>query len=182
MGKARINFMSAQQRAALATAVFAIAGIAGSFAAVDTWRAAWPCILFYAMILWNDYHSIAYFSTVISSKKVSQVVIDAALVILNIALAGFFREPKIFSAIGALFFAVATLKYANELSMIDKPELLYRKIVVDIAGTIGFAFLLLANLFGQGNIAMPVEAVLFSIATIYLILINPLYQPPQALQ
>jgi hypothetical protein len=173
--------MSAKKRAILAIVIFLAAGAAGIALAIVLHRPlSWPALLIYAMIVWNDYHSVAYFSTVIATEQRSQRVIDVTLAILNSALALFFTSPTFFTAVGILFFAVATLKYASQLSVIDNPELLYRKTVIDIIGTIAGSLTMLAILLNQEAVAMPILAGLFSLATIYLIHIRPLYRPPVA--
>ena len=173
--------MSPKKRAILAIVIFLAASVVGIVLAILLHRPlSWPALLIYAMILWNDYHSIAYFSTVIATEQRSQRVIDIALAILNSALALLFTSPTFFTAVGILFFAVATLKYASQLSVIDNPELLYRKTVIDIVGTIAGSLTMLAILLNQEALAMPILATFFAIATIYLIHIKPLYRPPHA--
>jgi hypothetical protein len=170
--------MTPKRRAILATMLFAAAGIVGSFAVIHQWRAAWPEIVIYALVVWNDYRSIAYFSTVIEPDKLGQVIIDWILVILNLGLACFLNKPIWFLATIAAFFSIATMKYASELSRVPRPELLFRKVVVDLTGTIAAIGLLAGVLLGYGWVAMPLAVVVCLVGTLDAMYFRPLYEPP----
>lgn len=173
--------MPSKTRAAAATTFFAIAGACGIFFIFPNIVPSLPEIILYAMILWNDYHSIEYFSQIISTEKISQALIDIILVGLNMSLVVFFNNPVVFAAIATLFFAIAAFKYASEFGNIKNPALLHRKVRIDIVGAIFGGLSLLASLYGYGYIAIVVWAILFSGTTVYLMLVRPLYKAPDLL-
>ena len=92
-----INTQSPKNRAAVATSIFFAFGLIGAIIARNNLVIAWPPILFYAMLVWNDYYSIKHFSKIIPPNKMSQVVIDIALVILHFSSIFFFSNPFLFT-------------------------------------------------------------------------------------
>jgi len=75
----------------------------------------------------------------------------------------------------ALLFSQATLKYAYELPWVVSPERLYRKIKIDALGTVGCVVAIIGMLFGYVRLVAIAWTVLFAAASVYVILLRPLY-------
>jgi hypothetical protein len=152
---------------------FGLFGIVRSFGDLNN---AWPLILFYGLLLWNDYYSIRHFSKIISPRRVSQVVIDTILVLLHFASVLFFGSPWNFTLIMTILFIVAILKYSWELPAVTNSRALYRKIKIDSLGAFVSAGALGGITLGYPWRSMLVWTAIFAGASIYVILINPLYR------
>jgi hypothetical protein len=165
-----------KNRATVATLGFVLFGIAGLVIARNNLAIAWPPILFYAMLVWNDYYSIKHFSKLIPPTKVSQVVIDIALVILHLVSVLFFSNPFLFTITMTVLFILAVLKYAGDLPSVKNSHALFRKVKIDALGAL-ISALALAGMFSgypwQSTIAWTT---VFVCSSVYVILINPLYQ------
>ncbi|HEY5220717.1 MAG TPA: hypothetical protein VIJ29_01020 [Candidatus Paceibacterota bacterium] len=168
--------LSPKNRAAIATLIFVLFGVIGVVIARNNLVIAWPPILFYALLVWNDYYSIKHFSKLIPPNKTSQVVIDIALVVLHFVSVLFFSNPFLFTIAMTVLFILAVLKYAGDLPSIKNSQVLYRKVKIDALGAL-ISALALAGMFSgfpwQSTIAWTV---IFACASVYVIIINPLYQ------
>ncbi len=156
--------------------MFALFGVFGALLSINDLALAWPYILFYALLLWNDYFSIKHFGKIISASKASQVIIDTILVLLHFASVLFFGSPWDFALIMTILFIVAVLKYSWELPNVSDSRPLHRKIKIDSLGAFVSAGALAGITLGYPWRAVIIWTIIFAGASIYVILINPLYQ------
>ncbi len=167
---------SPQKRAVGATLLFSLFGVIGAVIARNSIAIAWPPMLFYVMLVWNDYYSIKHFSKIIPPDKSSQIFIDILLVIIHFASALLFGNPFLFTIAITILFILAVLKYAGDLPSVKNSRALYRKVKIDTLGAL-ISALALAGMFSgypwQSTIAWTG---IFVCSSIYVILINPLYQ------
>jgi hypothetical protein len=168
--------MSSKKRAIISVIMFGAFGLFGLLVWFNDLANAWPLILFYALLLWNDYFSIKHFSKIISPRRFSQIVIDTILVILHFAAVLFFGVPWNFVLIMIILFIMAILKYSWELSAVTNSRALYRKIKIDTLGAFITAGALVGISFGFPWRSILVWTAIFAGASIYVILINPLYK------
>lgn len=159
--------------------MFVLFGIAGAIAAVVMRHdlvIAWPPMLFYAMLVWNDYFSIKHFSTIIPPNKNSQVVIDTLLVGLHLLAAFFFTNPFLFTITMTILFILAVLKYAGDLPSVKNSRALFRKVKIDALGALISALALAGMFMGYPWQATIIWTGIFVCASVYVIIINPLYK------
>ncbi len=171
-----INTQSPKNRAAVATSIFLAFGLIGAIIARNNLVIAWPPILFYAMLVWNDYYSIKHFSKIIPPNKMSQVVIDIALVILHFSSIFFFSNPFLFTIAMIILFILAVLKYAGDLSSVKNSRALFRKVKIDALGALLLALSLAGMFLGYPWQSTVAATAIFVCASVYVILINPLYE------
>jgi hypothetical protein len=157
------------------TALSTIAGIIGIVVVPIDWATCWPVVLLYAVLLINTYFSVSHFSKIIPANVFPQKMIDAALVVFYLVLAATLDDPMLFMFALTVFFAIATFKYTSALPLVAEPARLYRKIKVDALGTIGSAFTLCGVLFVSLSVATALWTIVFGVASIYLLFVNPLY-------
>lgn len=165
-----------KQRAAIATGIFLLFGLVGAVIARNNILIAWPPIVFYAMLVWNDYYSIRHFSKIIPPGKTSQVIIDTILVILHLVSVFFFGNPFLFTIAMTVLFILAILKYAGDLPSVKNSRMLYRKVKIDALGALISALALAGMFSGFPWQSTIIWTAVFVGATIYVIFINPLYQ------
>lgn len=169
-----MNLTLQKRRATLGTALFALFGIVGA-AFVPHTPFFFLAAIFYIALLWNDYHSIRYFSGIIPHTMRSQQLIDGALVILHILLAISLSSPLGFNVLFAVLMAVATLKYAFELPAIDVPQRLYRKIKIDALATTAATLAVLGVILGYPYWTMVGWTAILVATSVYIIYVRPLY-------
>jgi hypothetical protein len=168
--------MSPEKRAAISVLMFVVFGVLGIIISIPTLATEWPYILFYALLLWNDYFSIKHFSKIISPRRISQITVDSLLVILHLAAALFFGLPWSFALVMTILFITAILKYSWELSAVKNSRALFRKIKIDSLGAFISAGALVGISFGYPWRSIIVWTLIFAGASVYVILINPLYK------
>lgn len=168
--------MPSKKRAQISIIIFAAFGIFGVLIWLNDLANAWPLILFYALLLWNDYYSIRHFSKIISPRRISQIIIDSILVLLHFAAVLFFGIPWNFALIMILLFIMAILKYSWELSAVKDSRALFRKIKIDTLGAFITAGALVGISFGFPWRSILVWTLIFAGASVYVILVNPLYK------
>lgn len=167
---------SPKERATGATLVFALAGVIGALLARANVVIAWPTMLFYAMLVWNDYYSIQHFSKIIPPNKASQSTIDAMLFVIHIVSVFLFGNPLLFAVAMTVLFILAVLKYAGDLPSIKNSRALYRKVKIDALGALISALALAGMFMGYPWQSTMVWTAIFVGASVYVILINPLYK------
>jgi len=165
-----------QRRAVCATLMFAAFGLIGVIVARNDLIIAWPPILFYAMLVWNDYYSIEHFSKIIPPGKNSQVFIDTLLVALHFISVFFFGDPFLFAIAMTILFVLAVLKYAGDLPSVKNSRALFRKVKIDALGALISALALAGMLMGYPWQSTIVWTGIFVGASVYVIIINPLYK------
>jgi hypothetical protein len=168
--------LTPKQRAATATLMFSLFGVVGIIIAWNDLPIAWPAILFYAMLLWNDYYSIEHFSKIIPPGKASQIFIDTLLVAIHFASALLFANPFLFAIAMILLFILAVLKYAGDLPSVKNSRALYRKVKIDALGALISALALAGMFWGYAWLSTIVWTIIFVCSSIYVIIINPLYK------
>lgn len=164
-----------RKRAITATIIFSAFGLAVMFLFPLHWNTAWPLVLFYAIMVWNTYYSVDYFSRVIPINPPLQVLVDSVLFLLYFLAALSFLNTYLFILTLGLIFAVATVKYALALNVVEHPRKLFRKIVVDTMGMLMVTCALIGAALGYDRITAIALVVVFGIANIYVIYIKPLY-------
>jgi hypothetical protein len=165
-----------KKRASLATLIFSVFGVVGIIIARNNLPIAWPAILFYAMLVWNDYYSIEHFSKIIPPGKTSQVVVDIVLLVLHFASTLFFANPFFFTIAMTILFILAVLKYAGDLPSVKNSRALYRKVKIDALGALISALALAGMFWGYPWQSTIAWTVIFVCSSIYVIIINPLYR------
>ena len=168
--------MSSKKRALISIGIFTVFGLFGIAISLGTLVSEWPYILFYVLLLWNDYFSIKHFAKIISPRKPSQIIIDTILVILHLGAALFIGSPWNFALIMTLLFIAAILKYSWELSVVSNSRALFRKIKIDSLGAFVSAGALVGISLGYPWRSVIIWTLIFAGASIYVILINPLYK------
>jgi hypothetical protein len=165
-----------KDRAIIATSIFVVFGIIGAIIARNNIAIAWPTILFYAMLVWNDYYSIEHFSKIIPPGKTSQVVADIALVALHFVSVLFFSNPFLFTITMIVLFILAILKYAGDLPSVKNSRALFRKVKIDTLGALISALALAGMFLGYPWQSTIIWTAIFVCASVYVILVNPLYK------
>jgi hypothetical protein len=156
--------------------LFGAFGILGIIIARQNFVNAWPVIIFYGLLLWNDYSSIKHFSSIVPPNKTSQMLIDGALVVFHFLLVFSFNDPRNFYLVTTMLFILATLKYSYDLPLIHNSPRLYRKIKIDTLGAMASAIATTGILFGYTWTATLTWMFIFGGATVYVMYINPLYK------
>ena len=167
---------SPKERAIIATSIFVFFGAIGAIIARNNLAIAWPPMLFYAMLVWNDYYSIKHFSKIIPPEKTSQVFIDTVLVMLHFVSVFFFGNPFLFTIAMTVLFILAVLKYAGDLPSVKNSRALFRKVKIDALGALISALALAGMFMGYPWQSTIVWTGIFVCASVYVIIINPLYQ------
>jgi hypothetical protein len=167
---------SPKGRAIGGTLIFVAFGILGAILARHNFAIAWPAMLFYAMLVWNDYYSIKHFSKIIPPGKASQVIIDIVLLILHFVSILFFGNPFLFTIAMTVLFILAVLKYAGDLPSVKNSRALFRKVKIDALGALISALALAGMFMGYPWQSTIVWTGIFVCASVYVIIINPLYQ------
>ncbi|MBC7836972.1 hypothetical protein H7X87_04350 [Acetobacteraceae bacterium] len=163
-------------KALLVSAVFSIAGAAGAYGAQAYWPAILPLVVFYIVLTINSYFSIRLFSAITPPDDKVQQFIDAILFGIYIFLACAFAVLDLFF-LGVLFlFIIAPLKYALLLGKIPHLKLLKKKIIIDLLGTLMAVAVVVGSLAGYSTESAWALAIIFAIANIYFLLINPMYK------
>jgi hypothetical protein len=171
-----MTIFSPQKRAIGATVIFLLFGVLGAIIARDSMVIAWPPMLFYAMLVWNDYYSINHFSKIIPPNKISQIFIDILLVAIHFVSVLLFGNPFLFTIAMTILFILAVLKYASDLPSVKNSRALYRKVKIDALGALISALALAGMLFGYPWQSTIIWTGIFICASIYVIIVNPLYK------
>ena len=124
----------------------------------------------------NTYVSIRFFSSIIKKGDRVQIVLDAVLFAIYLALAFNLNNRIFFTFWALLIYIVAAAKYALLLGTVPHPRLLKRKILVDISGIMMCALALIGILTGHGTLSLWLMAVVFFIANILFFFVWPLYK------
>jgi len=162
------------KKALFACLCFAAVGAFGWFRTADG-SGSLPLLAYYAVLLINTFFSIQVLSAV-TPKNAVQILFDVVLAALYCALAFSFGSVPLFSAISASLFLVAIAKYVHLDRRINMPKLLHRKIKINALGA-----LLSLTAFGMATVGLTgisawTLCIVFSLANIYLLVINPMYR------
>ena len=167
---------SPKGRAIGASFIFGAFGIFGVILAWPNMVNAWPLVIFYGLLIWNDYFSILHFSKIVPPHKKSQMLIDAALVVFHFLLIFSFNYPRNFYLGSTILFILATLKYSYDLPIIQNAHRLFRKIKIDAVGALCSAIATTGILFGYTWTATITWTVIFAGASFYVICVDSLYK------
>lgn len=168
-----MNGLPATRREIVATTIFALAGVAGTLSSGHPWSARLPTALFYAVLVFNTYFSIRFFSRLPPAGR-DEAVIDGVLVILYVVLAFSIGSILAFSFVSTLLFAVAVLKYYLLLGVVDRRGIL-RKMAIDGLGVLLCAVAFAGSWLGYPLPSAWLQALLFGLANIYLLAVRPMY-------
>lgn len=166
--------MTAKHRAAVATLLFAAAGLCSMLFQGGTSVYRLPHVIFYAVLTLNTYYSIRFYSA-FTPNSLFQGGIDFLLVVAYIALALSIGQPLAFSLCALLVFMLAPAKYAHMLGRTPHDGTLRRKIRIDLLGTLLCSGAVALTLYGLPLPAAWLLAGLFTIANVYLLWVRPMY-------
>src|SRR5262245_33382178 len=102
--------MGSRVKALLATAVFTLTGVLSLVFVAPKNAVVLPHVLFYAILTLNSYFSIKVFAS-IQPRHMTQLLFDALLAIIYVALALSIGQAVFFALAGLFVFVVATPKY-----------------------------------------------------------------------
>lgn len=173
------NYLHPRTKALIFTALFAVAGIIGWYFAEQHSPSTWillPLLIFYTTLTINTYPSIKLFSSITPMDNIPQRLNDFILMLCYLFLAYSFSNPQSFFLAATFLFIFASFKYTLLLGVIPHSRLLKRKITIDIMGTILCATTLALSLWGYTYQAAWLLAIVFVLANIYWLLINPMYR------
>ncbi len=162
-------------KAWMATAAFALFGIASALFFSLVTEFLLPHSIFYALLVLNTFFSVRFFSGILVPSS-RQFVVDAALVILYAALAYSLGNPAGFPLAATALFGFASLKYIIELGSNPYTAVLKRKITIDLLGAAFCAAIFVGALFGYPLESAWAFATIFALANVYLLLIRPMYR------
>ncbi len=168
----------AEGQARLGGTVFLIFGVLGALVSAPNLTSAVPLLIFYGTLVVNTYFSIRCFGAITRPGDRSQKIADGILVVLYLLLALSFANALIFVALAILLFKVSTIKYILLSTTVEFPShkrLLRRKIYINATGTLLCVFALGGIFLGYGMVALWSWTLVFVIANIYLLIVNPLY-------
>ena len=162
------------QRELLATALFAAAGIVGVALSRGELSAVLANGLFYAGLIVNTYFSIRFFGSQQPQDR-DERLIDGALVVAYVALALSIGWVIVFTFVSVILFAGAVAKYILLLPVLERRDLVWRKIAID---GLGLAFVIACFIgawAGYPLASVWAQAVIFNVANAYLLLVRPMY-------
>lgn len=157
-----------------ASIVFAAAGVFGLLATSGDMLPAAATAVFYAVLLVNTYFSIRFFRMQPPQERDERVV-DAILVAAYLALGASIGRVTIFLAVSVALFVAATLKYVRLIGILERPDLARRKITLNGLGVVLCAGSLAIALGGYAVAAVCIQAIIFALANVYLLVIRPMY-------
>ncbi|MCC7004529.1 hypothetical protein IT397_01260 [Candidatus Nomurabacteria bacterium] len=160
----------------IATVIFALFGIYSSIFIVTDWKLSLPLVIFYFILTINTFFSIKLFTKIIDPKNVSQIVIDTILFCLYFLLAYKVDSYFWFSVVILALFIVAIVKYIFLLNLLQYQDLLNKKIFINSLGTVACILNYLFAAFDYGFQSAWALVIVFAVANIYLLVINPMYR------
>ncbi len=164
------------RRAIFVTFLTTMAGIVGWALFVYSWKESLPLVIFYALLVVNTFPSVQLFSSIVPQEDGQHALADIILALLYLFLAASLGNPQQFALCATVLFLVAAGKYTLMLYEIPHPYLLQRKIRMDLLGALLCAAVLAAMNFGWILSAGWVLAVTFALASIYVLVVRPLYR------
>jgi len=162
------------KKALFAVIFFASTGTFGWLQVADG-EGSFPLLAYYAVLLINTFFSIRTLSA-ITPKNIVQTFFDIILAALYCALALSFSSVLLFSGISAGLFLVAIAKYVHLDRLIAMPKLLHRKIKINALGALLSLLAFGMAVFGSAGISAWMLCIVFSLANVYLLVLNPMYR------
>jgi hypothetical protein len=136
-----------------------------------------PMLVFYTVLTINSYFSIKLFSEITPPEDATQRILDLVLMAVYFLLAYSFDNTKMFLFMTLFLFIVAPLKYSLLLlGKVPHPKLIKKKITIDLLGTLLAAGAIAGFESGYMYESAWVLAIIFTVANIYLLLIDPMYK------
>ncbi len=157
-----------------AAVLFAAAGIAGLVIAPRDWPAVAATGIFYAALLINTYYSIWFFD-LLPPKDRDERVIDGALVLTYVVLGLSIGRIVLFTSATTVLFVIAIAKYVLLIPIVARRDILRRKIAIDALGLLLCGASFAAAVAGHPMESAWVQAILFALANVYLLIIRPMY-------
>jgi len=157
-----------------ATLLFAAAGMVGVVVARDAGPTTAATGIFYAVLVLNTWFSIRFFTS-LPPRNRDERVVDGVLVAIYVALGLAIGRAMPFTLLSVALFAVAMLKYQMMKKMGVDRAILARKIVIDACGLLLCALAFLGVSLGYPVAATWTQAVVFTLANVYLLAIRPMY-------
>lgn len=170
--------MSPKTRALLAILLFTLAGVV-SVSLREPSEFLVPHALFYGVLLINTFFSIRFFSP-LQPKTFLQFFADVVLALIYVALAFSIGNPVTYALFAMLLFVIGTQKYVLMRGEVPHKILLKRKIKANLAGAALCAVIVGGTIAGPALESAWILAIVFTIANVYLLLIKPMYQLPDA--
>ena len=167
--------ISPSQKSLIACLLFIIFGLVGWFLSTSNTMHSLPLLLYYAVLVFNTFFSIRAFSA-ITPRNSAQTAFDMVLVGIYCALAFSFASTVYFALFSALLFLVAVAKYVHLRKLIASSTLLERKIRIDVLGALLSVATLCIAVAGWPLGAAWILCIVFALASVYLLLINPMYR------
>ncbi len=162
-----------------ATVLFALAGLVGLVISPAPWAARLPNALFYAVLVVNTYYSVRFFDSLPPADRDERVV-DGALAVVYVLLSLAIGSHAWFALASTLLFAIAIVKYALLTRVMDRRDILNRKMAIDATGLVLCAATLAGTFAGYSLASAWVQAIVFILANVYLLAIRPMYALPSA--
>lgn len=157
-----------------ATVVFAIAGIVGFLIAPFS-LAVCAQVIFYSVLTLNTFYSVRLFLR-LEPRTVEQFLIDTALGCTYMALGFSIGHAWSFAFCALSIFVLAPIKYIRMLDVVPHTRFLRKKLTIDILGTILCTVVMGIVISGYGTIGMWVLAIVFALANIYFLRVDPMYR------
>lgn len=136
-------------------------------------------LAFYLLLVLNTYFSVSFTEAAFGVRNVTDTAINALLMIGYLAAPWVMGDTMHFYLCIALFFCVAVIKYAVWLRILDAHFFLRRKIIANTCGAL-LGLLVILTLSGLDRAfdltAAGVACVLFAVANVWVLLIDPLYR------
>lgn len=166
----------ATRKAVFVTFCALVGGIVGWLLFVYDWHESLPLAIFYALLVVNTYPSVQLFSSIVPQDDGQHALADVILAFIYFFLAASLGQPQQFALCALVLFLVAAGKYALMLHKFPHPELLQRKVRVDLLCALICAGALAGMLFGYAVYAGWALAIIFALGNIYVLAVRPLYR------
>lgn len=167
-----MKYQPANLKAGLVTSLFALFVVASAF----LFPIEPTMLVLHGLILLHTFLSIRCFSALIDVHDLRQWAIDILLVFSYAVFAFAMRDILLYFVALTWVFFVATMKYALLIGRLQQPILLQRKITADILG-MAFGGISYAMTSLNFPYASAVLIAIFAAATLYYLIIAPLYVP-----
>jgi len=156
------------------TLVFALGGLIGVWVSDADWTFRLPTALFYAALVVNTYYSVRFFAQLEPVTR-DERIIDGVLVIIYLVLAAAIGSVVFFAFVSMVLFAAATTKYILLIGIVERTDVLKRKIAIDTAGLALCAAAFAGAILGYPLASAWLLAAVFVIANVYLLAVRPMY-------
>lgn len=171
-----MDLLAVTKKAAFGTILFSLAGVISAIWLVRDWQTSLPLLFFYITLVINTYFSIQLFAQITPANNVSENVIDIVLGAIYLFLAWNMSSPIWFTFLATMLFIVAICKYLLLRRFIHQPNLMKRKIRIDIIGTTSCLFAFIGVVAGYAHATTWIWALLFLGANVYWLYISPMYR------